>query len=287
MQRTLGSLRTPPDPTILLRAGARLVKLLGEHGRSVEGASAFEVGTGRKIDLPLALYLCGAREVHTYDLHQYLKSELVLWALDSMRPRKDEVVKIFEGLAPAADVERRLEALLEATTLESVLEIAAIRYHAPADAATTALADGSIDIHLSYTVFEHIPGPVLVEILREAGRLLSPDGLALHHIDPSDHFSHDDDSISMTNFLQFTDREWDRLADNQFAYHNRLRVDDFYKIYEDAGHEVVHSYEHLHEECLKEITSGFPLADRFKGIDPKRLATTKVGIVSRRRSADR
>ncbi len=40
------------------------------------------------------------------------------------------------------------------------------------------------------------------------------------------------------------------------------------------------------EECRNDITEGFPLASRFKGMDPKRLATTKVGVLSKRMHAD-
>ena len=38
--------------------------------------------------------------------------------------------------------------------------------------------------------------------------MLSPQGLALYYIDLSDHFSHDDHSISAINFLQFSDEQW-------------------------------------------------------------------------------
>ena len=58
-----------------------------------------------------------------------------------------------------------------------------IRYYSPCDAAATGLAPGSVDIHLSYTVFEHIRGPVLVQILNEASRVLSERGALIHHID--------------------------------------------------------------------------------------------------------
>lgn len=285
LQRNLGSLRTPPDPMILFEAATRLVQVLEEHGRPVAGASVFEVGTGRKLDVPLAMYLCGAREVYTIDLHPYLKSELVMGAVASLRPRREQVIELFEGLTDRPGLEQRLDALLEAQDFETLKRTAGIHYVAPGDAAATDLPDGSIDIHLSYTVFEHIPGPVLAAILRESSRLLSPDGLALHHIDPSDHFAHEDSSITMINFLQFTDAEWEKLAGNQFAYHNRLRVDDFYKIYENVDHQVVYSREFLNEPSLEEIRGGFPLAEQYRGIAPERLATTVVAVLSRPRGA--
>ena len=65
-------------------------------------------------------------------------------------------------------------------------------------------------------MFEHIPSPVLKAILNEANRVLAPNGVALHHIDPSDHFSHDDAAISPINFLRFSEAQWERLTGNQF-----------------------------------------------------------------------
>ena len=81
--------------------------------------------------------------------------------------------------------------------------------------------------HISYTVFEHIPAPILSDILSEAQRVLRPSGLAIHLIDYSDHFAHSDASISAINFLQYDDAAWSRLADNPYMYMNRLRADDY------------------------------------------------------------
>ena len=154
-------------------------------------------------------------------------------------------------------------------------------YRSPADAAHMDLPDGGIDLQTSYTVFEHIPGPVLAAILREANRLLSKGGVACHHIDPSDHFSHEDPAISAIHFLRYSEAEWDRYAGNQFAYHNRLRTHQYRRIYEECGHEILQWKEIVDSRSLAEIRGGFPLHEEFRPLAPEILSTVVVRAISR------
>jgi hypothetical protein len=65
------------------------------------------------------------------------------------------------------------------------------------------------------------------KIINEGNRILSEEGLFVHLIDCSDHFSHNDKSISRINFLQYNVTQWNKLAGNRYVYVNRLRHDDF------------------------------------------------------------
>jgi len=51
-----------------------------------------------------------------------------------------------------------------------------------------------------------------------------PTGLSIH-------FQHQDNSISRINFIRFSDNEWTNIAGNQFAYCNRLRVNDYLNLF--------------------------------------------------------
>jgi len=57
------------------------------------------------------------------------------------------------------------------------------------------LLDASVDYHISTTVFEHIPKKGVARILKGVKRILKDDGIAIHFIDLSDHFQHQDKSI--------------------------------------------------------------------------------------------
>ena len=69
-----------------------------------------------------------------------------------------------------------------------------------------------MDYHISTTVFEHIPRADIARILKEAKRILKKGGVAIHFIDLSDHFQHQDKSITRINFLRYSDEEWDKIG---------------------------------------------------------------------------
>lgn len=281
LQRTFGSMRRPPDPLPNFRDLVRIAGELRELGFSLEGKRVMEVGSGRRLDMPIGFYLLGAASIATFDLHRYQKDSLVMATLREMATRKDEIISLFEPLTGTAPVAKRFSALQAARSTAELLDIAGIDYRAPADASATGLPSGSIDLQFSYTVFEHIPYETLLAILRECSRLLSPAGLACHHIDLSDHFAHDDSSISFINFLRFEEKEWAKYNDNQFAYQNRLQVPDYNRLYQETGHQILGSRAFQDARSLDALAAGFSLASPFVGMAPDILATTVFRVTSR------
>jgi hypothetical protein len=281
LQRTFGLLRDPERPLMMQRATALVATDLRAHGFELRDKRVMEVGTGWRVDLPIGLHLCGVRSVVTYDLHRYLKPRLVMSAVATLARNRQIVSDIFRDFADPAEVEHRLDRLARAANVRELLRLAGIEYRAPADATRSGLPGGSVDLHMSYTVLQHIPYTVLVDILREASRVLSPTGLACHHIDLSDQFAQADPSITRSNFLRFSDDEWATYSSNQFAYHNRLRVVDYERLYRDAGHEVVGWVTEVDDRSRAELANGFRVAERFRGLTPEVLATDTVRAISR------
>jgi SAM-dependent methyltransferase len=235
VQLRWGALRNP-DPLHGLRVGADTWKHLLEIGFNPKDKVFFEVGTGRTPMAPLAFWLMGARSVITCDLNPYLSEDLTLRALSHAAGNPQCVRSILGDFL----VEDRLRALVgyvgaREPGLPDLKNLFGIDYRAPFDAQSTRLEDSSVDVHTSYTVFEHIPGPVILGILTEARRILRPNGIALHLIDYSDHFSHDDPNLHWMNFLKYSDATWRMIAGNRFMYMNRLRHDDQLAIGRNAG----------------------------------------------------
>ena len=280
IQKTFGRARAH-DPMIWFREVADMVAQLASAGLRINGARLMEVGTGKWLDMPVGFYLCGAAGITTFDLHRYLRSELVSDSLSFIRTNPDAIRRVFARVAVPEILEERIAALSAIKTSSDVFRVANISYRAPADAAKTDLPDASIDAHFSFTVFEHIPEEVLIGVLTESNRLLSWSGVALHHIDLSDHFSHSDPHISGINFLQFSASEWNRYAGNQFAYHNRLRAPDYRRIYADSRHAILGWQPTVNEECVRLLSQGFPLAPEYRNIPPEELCISQVRILSR------
>jgi SAM-dependent methyltransferase len=281
MQRSMGSLRKGrTNPVEWYQAGRRTAEWLRAAGREVEGLRILEVGTGRNINLPTALWLCGAAQVVTVDLNPYLSSALVFESIEYVREHEAEVVQAFGVEASRPLFRERLAQLVNFRgSLKELLRLINVEYLPQADASRLPLEAHTIDAHVSYAVFEHIPLAVLERILAEARRVLKEDGLLLHIIDPSDHFSHDDETITAINFLQFSESEWEKLAGNKFMYHNRLRACEYLELFERAGVHLLKRAETLDEPSLRALKNGFPLHSQFKHIRPEELAVRSLNFL--------
>jgi SAM-dependent methyltransferase len=240
------------------------------------------VGTGHQVALPIALWLCGASRIVTVDINPYLSEELVQNDIKFMRDNQEKVLKIFQGTKSFDQVKSRLPILFSATTsLENLLDTINLVYLCPADAAALPLDDQSVDFHVSYTVFEHIPPDVIREILIEGTRVLNSGGLFVHCVDFSDHFAHSDESISSVNFLQYSERTWQFLAANRYAYHNRLRVDDCLELFEQCGLRILASDSTVDEEAVMLLKRGIlDVSEPFKSKPIEVNATLHSWIVA-------
>ncbi|MEZ4753474.1 MAG: methyltransferase domain-containing protein [Bdellovibrionota bacterium] len=279
VQRNFGGLRQV-DPTSRLIAGLEIFKRISQTNCTFIGKTFLEVGTGRAIDLPLALWLLGADKVITVDLNPYLEVDLVKESINFIKTRQNEVRELFGKDL----IEERFNSLigLAATNfmLTDVFDLCSIEYLAPEDASDLQLPEESIDFHVSYTVFEHISSINLSSILKEGTRILKKDGLFVHLIDYSDHFSHSDDSISAINFLKFNDSTWSKIAGNKYMYCNRLREDDFVKLFEERNISLL-KLESIKDDSLRSLLKSkeFSLDPQFKSKSEETLITTASWII--------
>jgi len=281
MQRSMGSLRAGrANPVEWFGAARRTVEWIRKTGRDVEGMRFLEVGTGRNVNLPTALWLCGAARVTTVDLNPYLSSALVCESNEYVRRHEGEVLRAFGAEAKRPQFQERLAQLMNFKgDLAALLKMMDINYLPRADAAQLPLETESIEAHVSFAVFEHIPAPDLARILTEARRVLRPDGLLVHIIDPPDHFSHDDETITAINFLQFGDDEWEGWAGNQFMYHNRLRAFEYLELFERAGVRLIEQAQTVDEPSLRALENGFPLHRQFQHIAAEQLAVRSLNVL--------
>ena len=102
-------------------------------------------------------------------------------------------------------------------------------------------------------------------------------------IDYSDHFSHADESISAINFLQYSDAEWTRYADNRYMYMNRLRHDDVMRLFESSGHRVLAVTTHVDDRARALLEAGaLHVDERFRDKSHEILSIRGSWVVSER-----
>jgi len=127
-------------------------------------------------------------------------------------------------------------------------------------------------------VLEHISYEVIRNIFIEAKRILKDKGIAIHFIDLSDHFQQQDNSISRINFLRFSDNEWSYIAGNQFAYCNRLRVNDYLNLFNELKFDIVHVEKTIDKNSMDKIQDGFQINEKFNSYNLEDICTMSLKI---------
>ncbi|MCA9810933.1 MAG: class I SAM-dependent methyltransferase, partial [Candidatus Dadabacteria bacterium] len=269
------------NPVIGLKAGIKTCEMIEASGRSIRGSVILEIGTGWRINTPIALWLLGAERIITVDINPYLKPELVRDDLKYMSLNEDEIRALFGDRI----VEDRFSLLLNASgknlSQRELLELFHVEYKAPMDASALDLPERTVDYLISYNVFEHIPPEVIASILVEGRRVIRDDGLFVHRVDFSDHFAHHDKSIHFVNFLSFEDGEWDKIVHNHFMYMNRLRVDDMEELFRRSGLGIVSSYHYEHPGVVDLYKRGeIRLAEKYKHKSEHSVCTIDSWIIA-------
>ena len=277
MQKRLGKLESS-NPLVKVKKAVAIAQRANETNNTVKGAVVFELGTGYRLNVPIALWLMGAEKIYTVDLNPYLKWELIVKDLRTLSDKRSAVSDLLgQEHLDQSRWTMFIENVDELDSLEKVLLFFNIEFKAPANAEKLEIEESSIDIHLSNDVLEHIPPDTIASILFEAKRMLRPGGVCVHMVDFTDHFSHSDKSISAINFLRFSDEEWEKIAGNRFMYMNRLRVDDIKALFAHVGFSLRKLDVEIDKDFTKELNEGgFVLDSKFLKKDPKDISVSRA-----------
>lgn len=190
-----------------------------------------EIGTGWYPVVPTGMFLYGAGSITTVDLRRLTSPELTHITLKKFREYhlKGKLEKFLPGISG-----ERLKIVLQEAENPSkdffdLLERHNIIYMVM-DPRKLYLADRSIDLITSNNTFEHIAPEVLEEILNKLKMVCKSGGVMSHFIDMSDHFAHMDKSITIYNFLKFSDAQW-RWINNNIQPLNRMRIYEYEAMY--------------------------------------------------------
>ena len=138
-----------------------------------------------------------------------------------------------------------------------------IKYLAPCDMRRTGFPEASFDFISSTATLEHIPAEDLAVILAECRRLLKPNCCISCQIDLKDHYSYYDRTISMYNFLKFSDSRW-ALYNSALQFQNRLRYLDYVAMFQNAGFEIVECRPKKPTDADLALLKSLPIDSTFK-----------------------
>jgi SAM-dependent methyltransferase len=241
------------------------------------GKTILEIGSGWELLLPMLFSLCRAERVYLTDLTALLDRFTLVGGLESFRANRQRILDALH--IPPEDFDRKFGGGIESQ--EEFLKSNGLVYLAPCDCRHLYLEDSTLDVITSRSVFEHIPAPVIEDILKESYRLLKPGGLICHFVDNSDHWEHGDKSISTVNFLRFSDRAFRLTYLNSLNYHNRLRHSEYVEMLRRHGFEILRA-ERIVDSGAVEALKTLPLAPRFRGFPVEDLATRDSYLLARK-----
>jgi hypothetical protein len=197
--------------------------------------SSLELGTGWYPVVPVAFFLSGVIELYSVDISiltskERIKDTLLMFVKAAKNGDLNDYIEV---IPKQYDRILALFDKIEELTFDEVLDKLDLKYIV-GDAADIDMPDDSIDLVHSNNTFEHINPTSLKLMLKEFNRVVSRNGVMSHFVDMSDHFAHFDRSITIYNFLRFSDFQWS-LIDNIVQPQNRLRFDDYMELYSTLG----------------------------------------------------
>lgn len=266
LQWTLGGLRKPVIygyPRTLT-----MLWLLQQAEVHIDGSICVELGTGWDMSSAMTLVRTGARRVHTYDHVRHAVPKLKAMALQQI-----------EGKITPADADLSFEPPFEELKQLVGEPRGEVEYHAPFDARATGLANQSIDFYYSLATLEHIPYPILKELLQESLRVLKPGSHCYHYIQPAMHSWRG--SETSVDYLIFSQRTWEKWIINPIAYENRMRAIEHLELLKEVGFEIVRTWFNLDRNALAKIPR-MKLAPEFNRFTHEELAQIYVWVIARK-----
>lgn len=244
-------------------------------GEAEPSFTGLEIGTGWFPVVPIGMALNGATTFYSIDMQDLLKHECVVKTLQRYRThlssgrlevrRGDALERVDDLLARKEQLTARQ--LLGELGIESIIR----------DARDSQLPSDSVDLICSTNTLEHIPRDVVAGILREFERLSSPRGIMSHHIDLADHYVNFDSSITVYNFLKYSESRWSWF-NNDLQYVNRLRVSDFRELHDETGW-LIEDEQNVSEPL--HVLRSIKLDEQFERYPEEDLAVYVTWMVSR------
>ncbi len=222
----LRRLRGPAAPSheriveVALASARQRREFLGED--VIRGANILEIGSGRNACLGLLFVALGARRVVNLEIDGFgFVAEVPLYRLLVERAA---AAGLPIGWPPAGMLGQRDGRI--------VLDPARVALHLGRTAASIPEPDAGMDVVLSLAGLEHVRVGAMAGLARELYRVTRPGGIGYHKIDLVDHYTRQRDPF---RFLRYSESEYRWMYANRGSASNRFRMDDFERIFREAG----------------------------------------------------
>jgi SAM-dependent methyltransferase len=258
--------------------GISLLEALHANNIEIQGKHTAEIGTGWVPIIPMLFAILGQSDCITCDVKNLLKNDLCIQAAEQF----NRLGPYLSKKLPWAWGEETIESLRSFGSIRDsnlLLKSLRISYFSDTYNPLRFIENASIDIFFSNETLEHIPCEQLPALLSEIWRALKPNGIMIHMVDCSDHYSFEDPSINRINFLRFTAKEWAHY-NNQFLFQNRLRPSDFREMMNAAGFSIEYWKQKVDSRAFSDIEN-FPVSFEFQNYSVEDICTSSFLVIAR------
>ncbi len=255
------------------------IRYFSKFSSDLLGFTSLELGTGWYPIVPISMYLCGAKTIYSIDIEN----------LTSVKKQKESILKFIEWTntnkiqqyLPKIKTERlselkKLMSIKDETEFTKKWNSIGFNFIVQ-DARHLSFEDASMDLIHSNNTFEHVYPETLDGILKEFKRLLKKDGIMSHFIDMSDHFAHLDKSITIYNYLRYSESKW-KLIDNSIQPQNRWRINDYRKLYAANNFTIL---EELNRPGNEDEVKSINIKPPFNQYSVKDIAISHTHIIAK------
>lgn len=257
------------DLPIRVERGELIVDLCRKYDALHHGEKLLEIGTGW---------------MHWYSLYLRAFNECRITALDIWDNRQFSALKAgfgqltekYREAGISEPVLKNLEIISRAANFADLYREIGLEYVIESRGSLEQFADQSFDCILSMHVLEHVPAKYVTDLIQNMYRTLKPGRYTIHQIGIDDHLAHYDRKSSQKQYLQYSDRAWKALFENEVQYFNRLQMSEWLAAFRNAGF--------LLQEKLVETTdiSDLKIAARFADYPKEDLSCTILTLVYRK-----
>lgn len=237
-----------------------ILRILRDNNVSIEGKKVAELGSGWVPIFPYQLILDGkATQVDTYDINEHYSTK--------------EVKKLNSYYSSKYTVET--ESKSKYPLLKNIF------YYPKTDICNGDLND--VDLIVSRFVLEHVPPGEITKMHQFMLASLKSGSHILHLISPSDHRAYQDSSLSLQDFLKYSEAEWNQIQ-TKFDYHNRLRLPQYLALFQN-DFEITffeHSKINTESESFKKF-SKLKIHDDFNNFTDEELMAGNINILLKKK----
>lgn len=234
----------------------------------IAGADMLEIGSGKELGLALLLLAIGARRVVNIEIDPYgFIDDAALYRLLVERASAQGVPLSWPPTGLVVDGDRVRP---DGTRLA---------LHLGRSAASIPEPDGAFDITFSVSVLQHVRRADVAPLARELACVTRPGGMGYHRIDLVDLYHKRTEPF---RHLCYSHAQYERMYGRRGTYSNRYRMDDFERIFREAGFREV-AFEDVRRVEAERLARWLPdFHEEFRHKDPEILRATICMLVATR-----